>query len=197
MGFFLTDALESAFTPRGTNARRGQEARQTDVAGIAGEIAGSAGKNYRDALNFTQRFDPQMQSALTALARSVNGSGLRDSAVAAGNTARAKAMSQQVPMNMANNPALAQAYQMANLNKAQDATNQSIFASYDPQKRNQMLLMLLQALQAYKGNSANDFTRSAGIVYGQPQVQVQGGLMDALAPFLGNMFGQQSAGGGK
>ena len=196
MGFFLTDAIQSAFTRPGTNDRNDQVQRQTGLANQAGQMADMAGQNYLGAMKYAQSLDPQIQGVLSMLAKSASGSGLMDQAIAGGNRAKAQAMSQGIPLMAQNNPALAQAMQLMNLNKAQDATNQNIFAALDPQKKQQMLLMLMQALGQYKNSAGNDFSRAASTVYGQPQVQVGGGLMDMIAPFLGNMYGQQSVGKG-
>jgi hypothetical protein len=192
MGFLGIDtALTSLFTPSGTNARKKQEAGQQTVANQAGEIAKATGSNYFNSLNYAQGYDKQLQNGLMALAQSTTTAGLRNQALAAGNAARAQAMSQSVPMQYSTNPYLAQAFRSQNLNKAQDATNQALFGAYDPMKKQQALLALMQALGQYKSSYANDFSNAASLVYGQPAVQVQPGFMDIAGQALGAWAGGQ------
>lgn len=192
MGLFGIDtALTSLFTPSGTNARKKQEAGQQTVANQAQDIAKAAGSNYFNSINYAQGFDRQLQNGLTALARSTTTAGLRGQALSAGNAARAQAMSQSVPMQYATNPYLAQAFRSQNLNKAQDATNQALFGAYDPARKQQAMMALMQALGQYKSNYSNDFSNAASIVYGQPQVQVQPGFMDIAGQALGAWAGGQ------
>ena len=194
LGINLGKGLTSVFTPAGTNARRKQEAGQQSIANQAGTIANTAGTQYQNALNFGGGFAPGIQDGLAALYQSTSQAGLANQAIQAGKRARSQAMSQSVPGQFQGNSVLEQAYRMMNLNKAQDATNQGIFNSYDPQQRTQALMAFMQALQGYKSGAASDFSNAAGIVYGQPGVQVQSGFLDQIAPFAGLFMGSNNAG---
>jgi hypothetical protein len=61
----------------------------------------------------------------------------------------------------------------------------------------QALMQLLQAMSSYQNNAYTPYGQAAGLVYGQPQVQVQPGIMDQLGPIIGAIKGAQSVGQGK
>lgn len=197
MGFFLTDAISSAFTPKGTNARRDQEAGQQSVADQARSIAQSSGANYDAVLKYLRTKQGNVQGGIDALGQMTTRGGLRDQALRAGSTARGQAMSQQVPLQFAGNQALSDAFRGRQLNAATGMQNQAIRQSTSPQAQSQALMQLLQALGSYQSQSFQPFAQSAGLVYGQPQIQVQPGIMDSLSPFLGMLGGSQSVTQGK
>lgn len=192
VGFFLTDAISSAFTPKGTNARRDQEAGQQSVADQARNIARSSGANYESVLKYLQSKQGNVQGGIDNLARMGTRGGLRDQALRAGATARGQAMSQSVPLQYAGNAALANAYRGRQLNAANGMQNQAIRQSTSPQAQAQSLMQLLQAMGSYQSQSYQPLGQAASLVYGQPQVQVQPGIMDSLSPFLGMIGGSQS-----
>ncbi len=193
MGFFLTDAISSALTPAGTNARRDQEAGQQSVADQAREIARSSGANYDQVLKYLRSKQGNIQSGIDALGRMSTRGGLRDQALRAGATARGQAMSQSVPLQYAGNPALANAYRGRALNAANGMQNQAIRQSTSPQAQAQALMQLLQAMGSYQSQSYQPFAQAGSMVYGQPQVQVSPGIMDSLSPFIGMLAGGRSA----
>ena len=192
MGFFLTDAISSAFTPAGTNARRDQEAGQQSVADQARDIAKSSGANFASVLKYLQGKRGSVESGIDNLARMGTRGGLRDQALRVGATARGQAMSQSVPLQYAGNQQLSNAYRGRALNAANGMQNQAIRQSTSPQAQAQALMQLLQAMNSYQTGSYQPLGQSASLVYGQPQVQVQPGLMDSIAPFLGMIGGGQS-----
>lgn len=197
MGFFLTDAIKSALTPAGTNARNRQVQNQAGVANYGNQLVNIGGQQALDASKFNAGFDPQLQNAIRSLAQSqLTGSGIMGQANNANAALRAGAMSQSIPLAIQNNPQLAEAYRMQLLNKAQDQGNQNLLQAMDPQRRQQALMALMQILSQYQQGRTQLLNTGAGLVYGQPTVQVQPGIMDALAPFLGNQFGARSQMGG-
>lgn len=202
MGFFLTDAIQSALTPAGTNARRDQEAGQQSVADQARQIAQSSGADYASVLKYLQGKRGNVESGIDALSRMGTRGGLRDQALRTGATARGQAMSQSVPLQYAGNQQLSNAYRGRAINAANGVQNQAIRQSTSPQAQSQALMQLLQALGSYQSQSYAPYAQSSSLVYGQPQVQVQPGIMDQLSPILGLLAGGKSvqrqggAGGG-
>lgn len=190
----IGSAITSALTPAGTNARRKQEAGQQKVGDLANQIAGQEGQRYKSALDYNYTMDPYLRNALRSMGYSTTQAGLRQQAIGAGNQARAQAMSQSVPMQYQGNPWMANAYRAQQMNQAQDQTNSALFNAYSPQARNQALMSLLQAQNAYAGQYGNSFNSSAGLSFGQPQVQVQPGLMDMVGGAIGNWAGNQAFG---
>lgn len=197
MGFFLTDAISSALTPAGTNARRDQEAGQQSVADQARDIARSSGANYDAVLKYLRTKQGNVQGGIDALGRMTTRGGLRDQALRAGSTARGQAMSQQVPLQYAGNQALTNAYRGRALNAANGMQNQAIRESTSPQAQAQALMQLIQAMNSYQTQSYAPYAQAGGMVYGQPQVQVSPGILDQIAPFAGSIFGGKSVGQGK
>lgn len=194
---FISSALESMFTPPGTNARRDQEAGQKSVADQARDIASRSGANYDSVLKYLQSKQGNVQSGIDALGRMTTQSGLRDQAIRAGNTARGQAMSQQVPLQYAGNPVLANAYRNRAMNAANMMQNQALQNSTSPMAQSQALMQLLQAMSSYQNNAYTPYGQAAGLVYGQPAVQVQPGLMDQIGPIIGAIAGAKSAQQGK
>lgn len=193
----LVSAIQSAFTPAGTNARRDQEAGQKSVADQAREIAQRSGANYDSVLKYLQSKQGNVQGGIDALGRMTTLGGLRDQALRAGNTARSQAMSQQVPLQYAGNPALANAYRGRAMNAATGMQNQALRDSTSPMAQTQALMQLLQAMSSYQNNAYTPYGQASGLVYGQPQVQVQPGLMDQIGPIIGMLAGGKSAQQGK
>lgn len=183
---------QALFTAPGTAARQTQQQLQQGLANQAGQIANVAGNNYFDSMKFAHGFDKQLQNGLTALAQSASGTGLQNQATAASKAAYARAMSQQIPMEFQNNPALVQAMRAQNLNGARDASNQALFDSYDPLKKQQAMMALSQAIGQYKSNYANDFTQMGSMVFGQPQVQVGPSFLETVAGPLATYFGMKA-----
>ena len=181
--------IESFLTPSGTNARRKQEQGQQTVGNLGGNIAGGAGADYLSAMKFGRSLDPQMQSGLQYLANSTSTAGMRDQAIAAGQTARAQAMSRQPTPSL--NPYAVQGMQASNLNSAQSAENSALNQAYSPSAHAQALQGLMGALGQYKQNYGQDFRLGASTVYGQPQVQVQPGILD----YAGQLAGSYAGGG--
>jgi hypothetical protein len=194
---FISSALQSAFTPAGTNARRDQEAGQKSVADQARDIAKRSGTNYDSVLKYLQSKQGNVQGGIDALGRMTTRGGLRDQALRAGSTARGQAMSSQVPIQYAGNPALANAYRSRAMNAATGVQNQALQNSTSPLAQTQALMQLLQAMNSYQSQSYAPYGQAAGLVYGQPQVQVQPGIMDQLGPIIGAIKGAQSVGQGK
>jgi len=192
MGFFLTDAISSAFTPRGTNARRKQEQGQQQIGDQAAGIATGAGKNWADTLSFLQTQNGNIQGGIDALGRSTTAAGLRDNAIRGGNASRSAALSKSVPIQYQSNPWMAQAYRAQQMNAANDSQNQAIQKSTSPQAQAQALGLLLQMMQGAEQNAYAPFGQAAGLVYGQPEVKVSPGLLDQIAPFIGLFAGQKS-----
>lgn len=195
MGFFLTDFIQSAFTPAGTNARRDQTDRQADIASIGGQLATQGGNRAIKANQFAAGFDSKLETAIRQMAQGLNGSNARENAIRQGNALQARAMSQSIPLQLQQNPELARAYRMQMQNQAQGQSNQAYLDSLSPERRQQALMALIQILNQYQQQAGTGLSQGAGLVYGQPTVQVQGGLMDMLAPALGQWFGQQVQGG--
>ena len=191
MGFFLTDIINSALTPKGTNARRKQEQGQQDIGNLGGDIARSSGADYLNAMKFGRGFDPQMQNSLRTLSNSMSTAGLRDQAIAAARANRAQILTQQSAPSL--NAYANQGVRAAGLNSAQDAENRALNTAYSPQAHAQAAQNFAQALGAYKNNYANDFKLGAGAAYGQPQVQVQPGLLDYAAKALDLYSGFKNA----
>lgn len=192
MGFFLTDAISSALTPAGTNARRDQEAGQQSVADQAREIARSSGANYDAVLKYLRGKQGNIQSGIDALGQMSTRGGLRDQALRAGATARSQALSQSVPLQYAGNQALSNAYRGRQLNAANGVQNQAIRQSTSPDAQARALMQLLQAMGSYQSQSYQPYAQAGSMVYGQPQVQVQPGIMDSLSPFIGMLAGGRS-----
>ena len=195
MGFFLTDIVNSALTPGGTNARRKQEKGQQDIGNLGGDIARSSGADYLNAMKFGRGFDPQMQNNLRYLSNSMSTSGLRDQAIAAARANRAQIMSQQSAPSL--NAYANQGVRAAGLNSAQDAENQALNNAYSPQAHAQAAQNFEQALGAYKNGYGHDFQLGANTAYGQPQVQIQPGLLDYAGQALGLYSGIKDAIGAK
>ena len=186
--------IQSFLTPSGTNARRQQEQGQQAVGNFGGDIARGAGADYLSAMKFGRGLDPQMQSGLRYLANSTSTTGLLNNARTAGNQMLSHAYSQQLPMST--NPYLADAQRSQLVNQAQSQANQGIQHAFDPAAHAQALQGLMGALGQYKQNYGQDFQLGAGAVYGQPQVQVQPGVLDYAAQIGGLYSGIKSAGGG-
>ena len=189
MGFFLTDIINSALTPGGTNARRKQEQGQQDVGNLGGDIARAAGADYLGAMKFGRGFDPHLQNSLQYLANSTSTAGLRDQAIAAARTNRSQLLSQQGTPSL--NAYAAQGTRAANLSSAQDSENQSINNAYSPLAHAQASQAFQQALSAYKQGYGQDFQLGASTSYGQPTVQVQPGLLDYVSQLAGAYLGSQ------
>jgi hypothetical protein len=189
MGFFITDAIQSAFTPRGTNARQDQENQQKGIADIASGMANSTGANLSDTLSYLKTKNPTIRQGLDSLGRSTTRAGLRDNAIRAGRTARGVANGRSVPLQYQSNPYLTSAYRADMMNKATDLENQGIFESTSPEAQSKALMELLQALSGYQTMASQPFQQAAGMVYGAPQVQVEPGLFSQIAPIIGQGIG--------
>lgn len=192
----MFDFLSSIFTPRGTNARRKQEQGQQAIGDQASGIANSAGQNYADVLRYLQGQNRNIQGGIDRLGQSTTRAGLRDNAIRGGQAARSAALSQSVPLQYQQNPWMAQAYRSQQMNRANDQSNQAIQKSTDPATQANALGMLMQAISSYQNQSYTPYGQAAGLVYGQPQVQVQPGLMDQLGGVIGMVTGGQSTKGG-
>jgi hypothetical protein len=192
MGLF--DAINSFFTPAGTNARRKQEQGQQDIGNIGGDIARGAGADYLGAMKFGRGFDPQMQDGIRYLANSTTTAGLRNNAITAGNAARSQALSQQPIPGL--NSFAAQGIRANNLSHAQDMTNAGINNAYSPQAHLEAMHNLMQVLDQYKRNYGSSLQLGANLAYGQPQVPVQPGILDYAAPYFGSLMGGHSVGSG-
>ncbi len=183
MGFFLTDAINSALTPQGTNARRKQEEGQQSIGNLGADIARSSGADYLGAMNFGRGFDPQMRSNLRYLSDSMSTTGLRNHAIAAANANRSHLMNQQMAPSL--NAYATQGMRAASWNSAQDAENQALNNAFSPETHAQASQAFQQALGAYKQGYGNDFQLGASTSFGQPKVSVQPGLLDYAGQALG------------
>ena len=179
MGFFLTDIVNSALTPGGTNARRKQEAGQQDIGNLGGDIARSSGADYLGAMKFGRGFDPQMRDSLRYLSNATTTAGMRDQAIAAARENRSQIMSRGPSQSL--NAFENKGNFAAGLNSAQDTENQAINNAYSPAAHMQASQAFQQALGAYKGGYGDDFKLGSNTAYGQPQVQVQPGFLDYAA----------------
>ena len=191
MGFFLTDIVNSAITPGGTNARRKQVEGQQIIGNLGGDIAKGAGADYLSAMKFGRGFDPQLQNALRYLSDSTSTAGLVNQAKAAGRAARAGLISRQVAPSL--NPYAAQGIRAGNLNQAQDAENQALNNAFSPQAHAAATQAFMQALAAYKHGYGQDLQLGANLAYGQPAVPVQPGILDYASQIAGIYTGIKNA----
>ena len=67
MGFFLSDAINSALTAPGTNARQGQVDQQQQASQYAFDNLGQASSNLAGQLKFQGEQQPFAQNAINYL----------------------------------------------------------------------------------------------------------------------------------
>ena len=138
-----------------------------------------------------------MQAQFTNIANSLSNTGAREQAIRGGHMAQANAQSQTVPLWMQQNPEMARAYRLQQMNKANDYQNASIQQSQSPEAQSKRYGQFLQMLMAGNQNAFDPFNKAASISFGTPKVQVQPGLLDYAAQFAGMAGGKGSVGMGK
>jgi len=195
---FITDPLQSLFTGRGQNAYDKQQQGQQQVGNYGLQGLNISAPNWLNQLKYAQSFNPQLQQGLSQLGSNLTQQGLRDNAINGGNAIVNQAQSSQVPLADSGNPWMAQAYHNNAINQAQQQANQSLQQAYTPEAQARAFNTFSQAIGNFQNSAYQPLGQSAGLVYGQPQVQVQPGLMDQISGALGSYLGGlgKSSGGG-
>jgi len=182
----LGSAVSSMFTPSGTNARRGQEARSKKVAEGYGELWDPALEHAKSEMEWASSLTPQYRQAFQQLARSYNQSGTglatmanqgltnayNQAATQAAFQARAAGLGDAALAGQLHGPSLGLARGMA--------ANTANYTS--PQYHQQQLGQLLQLLSAgqQSGPMMNQLASIASSIYGEPAVQVQAGPAELI-----------------
>jgi hypothetical protein len=200
MGFFLSDWVNSALTPSGTNAKRSQESQQKDVANGAADALGNLKGTLTDESNFAAAQEPARQGAIKRLLMlSSPGNNAARAQIyknqAYGNAAQSAQLSSAANHNAGISDAYSAGQNQAIANNAADASNtyQANLSSPDAMSK-QAQSLLAQYQQAMGMPALTDYNSLANLVYGRPQVMVQPGLGSLVGQVAGDYLSGQLGG---
>jgi len=195
----IGSAIQSAFTPSGTNALQGQEATQ---AGLTGDYAAllkqmfpslEAEQNYSDSLVPQEEQDASRMLMLASPGNQQARTQMVNNA-AYSNAAQASQQADQADAAAGLSPALEAGQNQGITNAAAGAANQYQQMINSPQYQlSQAQNLLGQVNQAQQIPGMGELGQLTQGIYGAPQVQVQPGL----GSFLGSMAGDYLGGLGK
>jgi hypothetical protein len=182
--------INSALTPRGTNARRAQEKEQASVsAGAAGLFKGGL-PMIQSQQAFAGGLEPQRQEAITSLIRSLSPGSQRAGLERQKRAAQQRAFGSMRMMRPGMGAGMQAGARLAAQNQSAMASNdlERMYASPEYQTAIQQTLM--QAiLGGQQISGLGDLSGLAGLIYGRPGVQVQPGFLESLAPAIGAYVG--------
>jgi len=195
----IGSALQSAFTPAGTNALQGQEATQ---AGLTGDYAAllkqmfpslEAEQNYSDSLVPQEEQDASRMLMLASPGNQQARTQMVNNA-AYSNAAQASQQADQADAAAGLSPALEAGQNQGITNAAAGQANQYQQMINSPQYQlSQAQNLLGQVNQAQTLPGMGELGQLTQGIYGAPQVQVQPGL----GSFLGSIAGDYAGGLGK
>jgi len=194
MGFFLTDAVESALTPQGTNARRGQEQQQKEVGNWAYDLA----QNEHDYLGRGQRYRSDnwgtTAGALDTLGKWTTQGGRDDWThwYTGQQQAAARDAGTNAGTMFAGNPELAQSYALDQMNQANTRSANYQAEINSPVAMQKALMSYLQSMGLV--TDGTQFNNYAGTVFRRPAVAVGQGLGGMIGQLAANYFTGGTAG---
>lgn len=223
---FIADAFKNAFTAPGTNARKSQDRRNSQIARGGADLFEAIQPILKDSFGslsgqrqFADSLEPGRRLAISNnifnLANMMNNGSARASASRLGQEALYSGMD-TYRNTVASNPGISESLRNALLldaqNRRADAEGRAYGEFMDPDgqaaRRQQILGALLGLYNASTAspqmNVIRDLSNLAsmfgGLVYGQPQTMVQPGLGEVLGQVAGQWAStgfQTGRGGGK
>ncbi len=185
--------MSSAFVRPGQSAANQQAAQQGLVAKGAAGILGSWNGLVQNQANYAAGLEPQRQRAVGQLIHSFSPQAGHAAAASQKNAAFAnlqRAVNQARVSGAGFGPGFMQGNQLALSNQAAQQANQIDQQYASPQYQQQQLGQLLSVLnQAQELPGLGAYSGLAGLVYGQPPVQVGAGLGDIAGGLLGQSIG--------
>ncbi|HWD38907.1 MAG TPA: hypothetical protein VG944_08675 [Fimbriimonas sp.] len=188
MGLF--DAITSLFTPPGTNDALDQWHQQQQVMQLLLPLLQQSAGYQQSLMNFQNQQLPTAENAVTGLGQYTTQQGRNQLENSYGQYARGQAQTQagQAGQMFANNPALAKAFGLAAMNRANGATTQYANQINSPQGQMQAYQTYMQGLQGLQPNSGNVLGYAQG-VYGAPHAPVGQGFGGTLGSIIGMIPG--------
>jgi hypothetical protein len=190
--------VNSIFTPRGTNARRAQEADQAKVSGGYQELFDMLMPHIKEQISFGSRYEPMRQAEIRRqlmLASPGNDEARKRMYANSvfGNAVRSANTQNALNRAAGFSGAYGAGQRTAMLNSAADASNRFNLDMNSPETmlaRSQLRMGALNQSQSVPG--FNMLGNAASGVYGRPSVHVDqgiGGSLGSLAGLAGSLLG--------
>jgi len=192
---FISDAINSAVTPRGTNAAQGQQDQYNNAQNIFSGALGNYSKLLNNQIGTANSLYPQYTDALNSSLSSLGQPAVDANVRSYSNNANENAFHQGMLQNLfaraqGEGSGVTQGQDQGAAQQAAIASNNYNAQLNSPQAHAQRYNMIMDLLQ--KGMSPTAISGALQLssgVYGAPRVQVQQGIGSSLGSLLGGIGG--------
>ena len=198
----IGSAIQSAFTPSGTNALQGQEATQRGVTNDAAQLLASLFPTLQKQQAFANSLEPGREADINRMLMLSSPGNDQARAqlynnAAYSNAAQASKQADQANAGAGLSPAYTAGENQGITNAAANSANQYQQMLNSPQYHLQQAQTLLgQIAGANNLPGASQLNDYAGLVYGAPKIQLQPGLGSILGTLAGDYLGGMGKSGG-